>query len=244
MAIIRPLDGPGGDQRAEELRGEAGTDSPEPTPAVVFHVPESVWDIDAVVVVEHHRAPEGPHDAGDLGDAGGAGDVDPATRWNHPSAWQAGSPPPPLTVVRPDAPLPPAPDIGSDEPWLEAMAQAAATARSADSVDAWRAVATAADLVSEMARALELVAQATQEAAERHRAARHAARLALEAEEAAQEAARHADVASRRARELEDAVAVARRVNSAESWGQVRRLAMTAGAGNGYGMPRPSPDIA
>ena len=234
MAIIRPLDGPGGEHRVADLGDDPadGAERPETRP---FRVPESVWDVDAVLLVQHHPAPERREH----------GDVDPATRWNHPSAWSAGSSQPPLTVVRPEEPPSSVSGAAYPEQWLETIVQAAATARRADSTDAWRAVSAAADLVSEMARALELVAQATQDAADCHRDARHAARLAREAAEHAEAVARDAEAATRRAQELESAVAVARTLNSAESWGQVRRLAMAGGAADRASLaPRPSPDIA
>ena len=235
MAIIRPLDGPGGEQRAAGPRDDHAAEGTERPEVAHFQVPESVWDVDAVVLVEHHRAPEQRE----------SDEVDQATRWNHPSTWSAGSSQPPLTVVRPEEPYSSVSGSDHTEQWLGAIVQAAATARRSDSTDAWRAVAAAADLVSEMARALELVAQATQEAAERHREARHAARLAREADEHAEAAARDAEAATRRAQELESAVAVARKLNSADSWGQVRRLAMSGGAGDRATLaPRPSPDIA
>jgi pyruvate/2-oxoglutarate dehydrogenase complex dihydrolipoamide acyltransferase (E2) component len=238
MAIIRPLEGPGGEQRAEELDDLRRAESSEHAPTIGFTVPESVWDLDAVVRLEQPRPAEGPHvEPGEVA----------AAHWNHPSMWDTPAPQPPLTVVRADEPSPPAGAGTAEEPWLQSIVHAATSARSVDTADAWRAVASAADFVSEMARALEAVAQATQEAAQQQRAAREAAGLADEAEAAAQAAARHAESATRRARALDAAVAVARRSNSAESWGEVRRLAMdpwVGGAGDPRGVAPHTPDIA
>lgn len=221
MAIIRPLEGPAGERPANGRRDDGRVESSEPATSV-FRVPESVWDVDTILHADRPPAPE-QHDL----DA-----VEAAIRWRHPSMWGPVAVPPPLSVVRHEDPTPPA-EESDEEPWLAAVAEAAARARTLDTPDAWRALASAADLVSEMARALELVADAVLNAADHHRAARDAARLAHDAEETARAAARRADDASRWARELDGAVAVARHANSPESWGEVRRLAMDRWAGQG-----------
>ncbi|MDE3087385.1 MAG: hypothetical protein KGJ77_11540 [Acidobacteriota bacterium] len=230
MAIIRPLEGSRGEQRAAELEHDRAAEASEHASTAPFAVPESVWDLDAVVVVERADQPAPP---------GRPAGEDAAGHWNHPSMWSTPTPQPPLTVVRADDPSPAAGLGASEEPWLQSMVHAATAARAVDTAGAWRAVASAADLVSEMARALEAVAEAAQEAAHQQRAARDAAGLAQKAEAAAQASARRAEAATRRARDLEAAVAVARRTNSSENWGEVRRLAMDRWAGDPDG-PRGS----
>ena len=237
MAIIRPLDGPGGRRRTAELDHGGPFESPEPTD-VAFTVPESVWDIEAALRPDRPQVPEREVDAED------DPDTDDGGRAHHPSMWGSGPAQPPLTVVRPEVPATLTAPEADEEPWVRAVTDAATSARDTNTPDAWRAVASAADLVSEMARSLELVAEVVEAAADEHRAARDAAALAQRAEGAAQVAARRADAAGRLAREIEAAVSVARRANSPAAWGEVRRMVMDRWAADARdAAPGRPPDI-
>jgi hypothetical protein len=224
MAIIRPLEGP---DRAEQVERPGTHRLPhrsEDQGAVAFHLPESVWDIDAVPFEEAQDSE--PH---------GLDPAEATARRNHPSLWSASPSPTPLAVVRPEEP---SAGVDAPDPWVRSIVDAATSARAVDTADAWRGVARAADLVSEMARALEVVADAVQEAVDAQATAR-------QAREAAEASARRAEAATARARVLEAAVEVARRLNSPESWGEVRRAAMGDAREGTRGMSRsPSPGVA